>query len=292
MSPMRVAGLSALAMLAFACNSLLCRMALKETGMDAATFTSTRLISGAAVLWLIAQWRRRGEARPGGDWQSAAALFGYAATFSYAYASLTAATGALLLFGAVQATMLGYGLWAGERLRPGQLAGLALAIGGLAALMAPGVAAPPAGGALLMVCAGVGWGIYSLRGRGAKDPLGVTAGNFLRAAALTVVLSAALAGQARWDPAGLAYGVASGAVASGLGYIIWYAALPALTATSAAIMQLSVPVIAALGGALLLDEALSLHVVLSAAAILGGIALVVLQKPAAPRQASPGDAPR
>lgn len=292
MSPMRVAALSALAMLAFACNSLLCRMALKETGIDAATFTSTRLMSGAAVLWLIAQWRRRGEARPGGDWKSAAALFGYAATFSYAYASLTAATGALLLFGAVQAIMLGYGLWAGERLRPGQLAGLALAIGGLAALMAPGVAAPPAGGALLMVCAGVGWGIYSLRGRGAKDPLGVTAGNFLRAAALTVVLSVALAGQARWDPAGLAYGMASGAVASGLGYIIWYAALPALTATSAAIMQLSVPVIAALGGALLLDEALSLRVVWSAAAILGGIGLVVLQKPAAPRQASPADAPR
>ena len=285
MSPLRVAALSALAMLAFACNSLLCRIALSQTGVDAATFTSTRLISGAAVLWLIVQWRRPG-VRRGGDWTSAAALFAYAATFSYAYARLTTATGALLLFGSVQATMLGYGLWAGERLRGWQWAGLLLALGGLAALMAPGLSAPPAGGALLMVCAGVGWGVYSLRGRGASDPLGTTAGNFLRAAALTAVLSALLAGQARWDGAGLALGVASGALASGLGYIIWYAALPHLAATSAAIMQLSVPVIAAVGGVLLLGEPMSLRFALSAAAILGGIALVVLQK------ARPGGAPR
>ncbi|WP_313312389.1 DMT family transporter [Pulveribacter sp.] len=278
MSPLRLAALSALAMLAFACNSLLCRLALTQTGVDAASFAAIRLVSGAAVLWLIVRLRRG--ARAGGDWRSATALFAYAATFSYAYASLTAATGALLLFSAVQATMIGYGLWRGERLRPGQLAGVALAVGGLAALLAPGLAPPPAGGALLMVAAGAAWGIYSLRGRGALDPLGVTAGNFGRAAwlALALALGALAAGSARWDGPGLVYGVLSGAVASGLGYIVWYAALPALRATSAAIMQLSVPVLTALGGAWLLQEVMTPRFVLSSLAILGGIALVVWHK--------------
>ena len=286
MTSVRILILSSLSMLAFACNSLLCRVALTQTGIDAASFASTRLISGAAVLWLIVRLRRGPQAKGGGDWWSAGALFAYAATFSYAYVSLSTATGALLLFGAVQASMIGYGLWAGERLRRLQLVGLALAIGGLAGLLSPGLSAPPVAGAVLMISAGVAWGVYSLRGRGAGDPLASTAGNFLRTVPLCLALSVATLGSAQRDGAGLLYGIASGAVASGLGYIIWYAALPALKATSAAIMQLSVPVLAALGGVALLNEPLTLRFALSAAAILGGIALVVVQKKAAAAAAS------
>ena len=187
--------LTALAMLAFAGNSLLCRQALQHSGIDPASFTSVRLTSGAVVLWALVRWRGQ---RPAGDWASAAALFVYAAAFSFAYLSLSAGTGALLLFGAVQATMLGWGLWRGQRLGRGQTAGLVLALGGLVALLLPGATAPPAGGALLMTAAGVAWGVYSLRGRGAGDPTAVTAGNFVRASALAVPLALAALPWARW----------------------------------------------------------------------------------------------
>ncbi len=282
MSRRRLVALTSLAMLAFACNSLLCRIALKHTSIDAATFTSIRLVSGAAVLWLIVRLRH-GTPAGGGSWPSALALFVYAAGFSFAYVSLPAATGALLLFGAVQATMIGYGFWAGERLHGLQWAGLVLALAGLAGLLSPGLSAPPWPGSLLMLSAGVAWGVYSLRGRGAGDPTAVTAGNFLRAAPIAVGLSLLTLGSATLDAAGVAYAFASGALASGLGYALWYTALPALRATSAATLQLSVPAIAAVGGIVFLDEALSLRLVLASAAILGGIALVILQKPAAPR---------
>jgi len=277
MSRARIVALTSLTMFAFAGNSLLCRVALRSTGIDAASFTAIRLVSGAALLRLVVLVRRGPRAK-GGNWPSAFALFAYATGFSFAYVSLPAATGALLLFVAVQATMIGYGLWTGERLRPLQIVGLALALGGLVRLLLPGLAAPPPLGSVLMLGAGIAWGVYSLRGRGAKDPIRVTAGNFARAvpiAAVASILFLVAHGTARLDRAGFGYAVASGAIASGVGYAIWYTALPALKATTAATVQLSVPVIAALGGIVFLGETVTLWFALASASILGGIALVI-----------------
>jgi len=277
MSYPRAIALTSLTMLAFAGNSLLCRLALKQTSIDAASFTTIRLISGALILGLAARMTRSPVAGSG-DWLSAAALFVYAATFSFAYVSLPAATGALLLFGAVQATMIGRGFWAGERLVGWQIAGFLIAVGGLVGLLLPGLSAPPLVGALLMLSAGAAWGVYSLRGKGAGDPLRKTAGNFLRAVPLAAALSLIAAGSASLDQAGFWYAAASGALASGIGYAIWYTVLPSLQATTAATVQLSVPVIASLGGIVLLGEPLTLRLVLASLAILGGIALVILDK--------------
>lgn len=282
MTAPRLAILTSLAMLAFAGNSLLCRVALKSTAIDAASFTTIRLLSGAATLWLIVHISRRASGGRG-SWPAALALFVYAAGFSYAYVNLTAAAGALLLFAAVQATMIGHGLWTGERLRRLQFIGLVLALGGLVSLLLPGLAAPPLPASLLMLLAGAAWGVYSLRGRGAGDPLRITAGNFLRAVPVAIALSVLMHESASLDSAGLWCAVASGALASGIGYAIWYTALPALQATSAATVQLSVPVIAALGGVVFLGEAITLRLLLASAAVLGGIALVILERPAAPR---------
>ena len=275
MRPARVLLLTTLAMLAFAGNSVLCRLALKHTGIDPVTFTSVRLVSGALVLWLLVRVKDGRTARAG-NWPSALALFAYAAAFSWAYVSLPTAAGALLLFGAVQATMIGYGLWQGERLAPRQTLGLLAACAGLIALMLPGLSAPPLGGALLMMAAGVAWGVYSLRGKGGGDATQTTSGNFQRAALLTLILSAITLPQARLDGAGLVYAVVSGTVTSGLGYAVWYTAVRGLPATSAATVQLSVPVIAALGGALFLHEPLTLRLITTSLAILGGVALVTL----------------
>ncbi len=273
----RIVVLTSLAMIAFAGNSLLCRVALRDTGIDAASFTTVRLASGALALWLIVQAGRRAD--PGkGNWSSALALFAYAAGFSFAYVSLTAATGALLLFGAVQATMIGHGIWAGERLRSVQLAGLVLAMGGLVGLLLPGLSAPPLLGSLLMLGAGAAWGVYSLRGKGTGDPTRVTAGNFLRAVPFAAALSVLSIGGTAVDGAGFGYAVASGALASGMGYAIWYTALPGLRATTAATVQLSVPVIAAVGGIVFLGEKVTLRLVAASVAILGGIALVILER--------------
>ena len=292
MSPARTLVLTSLAMLAFAGNSLLCRFALKHTAIDPASFTTIRLFSGAVTLWLVAR-ARRGTPAGGGNWLSALALFAYAAGFSFAYVSLPAATGALLLFGAVQATMIGHGIRAGERLGRMQLVGLMLACAGLVGLLLPGLSAPPLAGSVFMLGAGLAWGIYSLRGKAAGNPLRVTAGNFLRAAPIAAALSVFMMNGAALDHAGIGYAVLSGALASGIGYAVWYAALPALKATQAAIVQLSVPVIAALGGILFLGEPLTLRLALTSAAILGGIALVILEKPAvkAPLPAVPADRP-
>jgi len=277
MSYPRIIVLTSLSMIAFAGNSLLCRAALKHTGIDAASFTTIRLISGALMLWLVVSMRRD-TLVGGGNWISAFALFTYAAGFSFAYVSLPAATGALLLFGAVQATMIGHGIWAGERLLKLQLVGLVLALAGLVGLLLPGLSASPVIGSLLMLGAGVAWGVYSLRGRGAGDPIRVTAGNFLRAVPISVALSVLMVDRTSLDSAGFCYAVASGALASGIGYAIWYTALPVLTAAKAATVQLSVPVIAALGGIVFLGEPLTLRLILSSIAILGGIALVILEK--------------
>ena len=275
MSPARIALLTLLALVAFAGNSLLCRAALAHTDIDAASFTLVRLLSGALVLALLAWWRRGGSSGRG-NWLSAFALFAYAAAFSFAYVKLTAAAGALLLFGAVQATMITHGLWSGERLRPLQLGGLVLACAGLVGLVLPGLSAPPLVAALLMLMAGIAWGGYSLRGRCAGDPLQVTAGNFLRAVPMAAVLALLLIRQASPDPAGLGYAVLSGALASGVGYAIWYSALPFLKSVTAATVQLAVPVIAALGGVFMLGEPLTPRMLAASAAILGGVALVVL----------------
>ncbi len=261
-------------MLAFAGNSLLCRLALRSVHIDAASFTAIRLVSGALMLWLLVSLRGGSIGRHG-SWCSAFALFAYAAGFSFAYLTLPASVGALLLFGAVQATMIGYGLWRGERLDWMQSVGVALACGGLIGLLLPGLAAPPLAGALLMIGAGVAWGVYSLRGRGGGNPTASTAGNFLRAVPFAAALSVVMLSHASLDVSGVAYAVASGALASGLGYAVWYSALPALSATSAATVQLSVPVIAALGGAVFIDEVISQRLVLASAAVLSGIALVI-----------------
>ena len=229
------------------------------------------------MLWLVARLSR-GAHGGKGNWLSAIALFSYASGFSFAYVSLPAGTGALLLFGAVQATMIGRGLWAGERLRTPQLAGLVLALCGLVGLLLPGLSAPPLFGSLLMLGAGIAWGVYSLRGKGAGDPIRVTAGNFLRAVPVAAALSVFNLNGASLDNAGFWYAVSSGALASGIGYAIWYTVLPALKATNAATVQLSVPVIAAVGGIVFLGESLSLRLVLSSVFILGGIALVILEK--------------
>lgn len=288
MSYARIAALTSLAMIAFACNSLLCRLALKHTSIDAASFTTIRLISGAVMLWLVVQMRR-GTHTGKGNWRSALALFVYAAGFSFAYVSLPASTGALLLFGAVQATMIGHGIWTGERLLRLQFAGLVLALGGLIGLLSPGLSAPPLLGSLLMLSAGVAWGVYSLRGKGMGNPINVTTGNFLRAVPIVVVLSVLMHNGASLDSAGFCYAVLSGALASGIGYAIWYTALPEMKATNAATVQLSVPVLAALGGITFLGESVTLRLVLASIAILGGIALVVLEKHKA-NGAQPGDA--
>ncbi len=277
MSSTRLVFLTSLAMLAFAGNSLLCRVALKNTGIDAASFTSIRLISAALTLWLVVRVSSKSNSGQG-NWPSALALFAYAAGFSFAYINLTAATGALLLFGAVQTTMSGFGIWRGERLLKLQLFGLVLALGGLIGLTLPGLSAPPLASSLLMIGAGIAWGIYSLRGKGAGDPTLVTAGNFLRTVPITLALSILMAAQISWDSAGILYAIMSGAVTSGMGYAIWYKALPALKATQAATVQLSVPVIAAIGGIVLLGEPLTLRLVLASIAIISGIALVILER--------------
>jgi drug/metabolite transporter (DMT)-like permease len=265
------------AMIAFAANSLVCRMAFKTTGIDAGSFTSIRIVSGAVVLWLIV--RVRGTAKGlTGSWLSALALFVYAAGFSYAYVKLPTAVGALILFGAVQATMIGYGLWNGERMRGVQVAGLCAAFAGLASLLLPGLSTPPPVSSALMLVAGVAWGIYSLRGKGSGNPTIATAGNFLRAVPFTAVLCVAMLTDASLDRAGVWYAVFSGGLASGVGYAIWYAVLPGLKATNAATIQLSVPVIAAVGGVIFLGETITLRLLLSSVGILGGIALVIMSK--------------
>jgi drug/metabolite transporter (DMT)-like permease len=250
---------------------------LKETAIDPASFTTVRLASGALALWLMVQFRNRKQ-RASGDWRSALALFAYAAPFSFAYVSVQLGAGTLLLFGTVQATMILAGFWLGERLTIEQTAGLGLALAGFVILLMPGLTAPPLGGSALMIIAGIAWGVYSLMGRSQLDALGATAANFLRAAPLALALSLATLPWAGLDIAGVIYAILSGTFASGVGYAIWYAALCGLTATRAAVVQLSVPVIAALGGVVFVNEPITLRLLIASAAILGGIALVVVKR--------------
>jgi len=273
-SPAAVFALTSLALVGFAANSLLCRAALGARDIDAASFTALRIASGALVLAALARRAPRT-----GSWASAAALFGYAAAFSFAYLRLTAATGALILFALVQATMIAVGMYRGERPRVLEWLGLALAAGGLVALTLPGLAAPDPLGALLMAGAGVAWGIYSLRGRGASNPLAATADNFARAVPFAAALLVAIpiAG-GTITPRGALLATASGAIASGIGYSLWYAALPYMRATRAAIVQLSVPVLAAFGAVATLGEVISLRLAGATAAIVGGVLIALLAR--------------
>lgn len=270
--------LTGVAMLAFAANSLLCRLALQQGAIDPASFASIRLVSGALALALLVRVKSGPKAPGHADWLAAAMLFAYVAFFSFAYRNLAAGTGALILFGAVQLTMFGAGLRAGEQFGAIEWSGLALAVAGLVYLVSPGVAAPPLSGALLMACAGAAWGVYTLRGRGVPDPLSATAGNFLRAAPLALAQSVLLMAGAHTDARGTALAVASGALTSGVGYAIWYAALRHLTAMRAATVQLSVPLLAAFGGVLLLSESFTPRLAAASLAILGGIALVLSKR--------------
>lgn len=282
MARARLYWLTFLAMLAFAGNSLLCRLALHHTQIDPLSFTSLRLVSGALALWLIVRFAPPGQ--PGqGNWRSAAALFAYALAFSMAYVQLGAATGALLLFGSVQATMIGHGLWVGERLRVLQWVGCTMALAGLGSLLIPGATAPPWGSAALMAGAGLAWGIYSLRGKGAGDATRVTAGNFLLTVPMAVMVSLVVPAlpiglKLSLDTWGVVSAITSGAVASGVGYAIWYSVLPWLKSVQAAAVQLSVPVLAALGAIAFLGEGLSWRLVFASITILGGIALVISDK--------------
>jgi drug/metabolite transporter (DMT)-like permease len=273
----RIFLLTSLAMIAFASNSLLCRLALKQTAIDPATFTFVRIFSGAIALWLVTKMRRSSLDKSG-NWASALALFAYAAAFSFAYVSLSAGTGALLLFGAVQAMMILWGFHKGERLDLIQIFGLGVALTGLVVLVFPGLSAPSLIGSILMLGAGAAWGIYSLRGKVAGDAIAVTTGNFLRAVLFAVVVSLTLISRAHVSLAGIAYAIISGAITSGLGYVIWYTALSGLKATAAAAVQLSVPVLAAAGGILLLGEPVTLRYVFASIAVLGGIALVIWER--------------
>jgi drug/metabolite transporter (DMT)-like permease len=267
---------TSLAMVAFASNSLLNRLALGQGSIDAVSYTAIRLIAGAMTLWLISFFQRR-DTGPSvrGNWISAAMLFLYAIAFSFAYLSLSAGTGALILFGSVQITMIFVALRSGERPHLLEWLGIVLAIAGLVYLVIPGLRAPSPLGSGLMMMAGVAWGVYSLRGRGSDSPLADTAGNFIRAAPLIIALRLFTLHDLHLTQSGILLAVLSGAIASGLGYVIWYTALRGLSATRAAVVQLSVPVLAAWGGVVLLGEDISLRLLLAAALILGGIALAI-----------------
>ena len=301
---MRVVILTLLAMVAFAGNSLLCRAALRDTGIDAASFTLVRILSGAIALWLVLQTRRRlivdRTASPlvdsssgwslvtrhlsleSGNWISAFALFAYAAAFSFAYVDLAAGTGALLLFGAVQATMILWGFHKGERFDALQIIGFAVAIVGLIVLVLPGLSAPPLTGSVLMLTAGLAWGVYSVLGTGNRDAIAATTGNFVRAVPFAALVSVIAVRNSHIDSLGVTYAALSGAITSGLGYVIWYSVLPRIRASSAAVVQLSAPVIAATGGILLLSEPITLRYVIASIATLGGIFLVVIEKQRGP----------
>jgi drug/metabolite transporter (DMT)-like permease len=273
---MRTIWYTALALVAFAANSVLCRLALGSGHIDAAAFTFIRLASGTATLLAVTA-ASEGKLRfnTGGDWASGAMLFLYAAAFSFAYLSLSAATGALILFGAVQVTMIVSALRAGERPHVFAWAGLALALSGLVYLVLPGLTAPSPTGSALMAAAGVAWGIYTLRGRGTRQPLAATTGNFTRTLPMVLVLMAICARDSRLTIQGALLAGGSGALASGCGYVIWYAALRGLSATLAATLQLSVPVLSALGGIVFIEESVTWRLCLAAAMILGGVSLAI-----------------
>ncbi|MFC4700606.1 DMT family transporter [Glaciecola siphonariae] len=278
-----------LALLAFAANSVLCRLALSSANIDPASFTAIRLLSGAVtlvVILLFRQWRSSKpplvtiseQSKNRGSWAGALSLFVYAVGFSYAYIELDTGTGALILFASVQFSMIAYGLFKGERLNLVQWCGLAAAFAGLLFLLYPTISTPTLTGALLMLCAGLAWGIYSILGKQSQDALSDTAFNFARSTLLVAILAIAAFSQANFNEYGLILAIASGALASGIGYAIWYSVLPTLSAMSAAVSQLTVPIIAALGGLIVVNEGISLRLVIASVCVLGGVFIVLKYK--------------
>jgi drug/metabolite transporter (DMT)-like permease len=277
---MNVVIITAFTLVAFAANSLLCRMALGGHLIDPVSFTTIRLVSGALALILIIQLS--GESKEPkqakGSWGSGLALFAYAAAFSLAYVSLSTGMGALILFGSVQVTMISVALKSGEKLGPVQWIGLATALSGLIYLVMPGIAAPDPLGALLMCVSGIAWGVYSIRGTGVSAPVFMTAGNFTRSAPLAIITSAVAVSVVHLEPFGILLALISGIVTSGLGYVLWYKALRSLTTTQASVVQLMVPVLAAFGGVVFLSEQVSVRLIGASAVILGGVALAVIKR--------------
>lgn len=271
--------LTGLALIAFAANSVLCRLALGNEAIDASSFTVIRLLSGAIVLCLIiVTTQKNTAASTKGGWTASFMLFLYAITFSYAYISLDTGTGALILFGSVQITMILLSLVSGTRLHLAEWIGVALAFTGFFYLILPGVTAPSTTGFLLMATAGIAWGIYTLKGRGSKNPLMDTAYNFFRTIPLVILLVIATINNTNYSSEGILLAVVSGGITSGIGYTIWYIALGGLSSTQAAVLQLSVPVIAAFGGIIFVSEAIAFRLIISAIMVLGGILMVVLGK--------------
>jgi drug/metabolite transporter (DMT)-like permease len=273
----KIIGYTAFALVAFAFNSILCRMALRGGEADAAGFTAVRLASGAVALIVISYFFSKGAGAntKRGNWISAFFLFGYAICFSFAYLGLTAATGALILFSSVQFTMIAVALFRGDRPNRLEWLGLLTALGGLVYLVFPGLSAPPVFASLLMTAAGVAWGVYTLRGKGSTNPLGETTGNFIRAVPMIAVAAVPFLSAINLSTRGIVLAILSGAVASGVGYTIWYAALKHHTPTRAAVLQLSVPVIAAFGGVALLAEQFTGRLLIASVLILGGIAVTI-----------------
>jgi len=275
---MRIIILTGTAMLAFAANSVLARLALSDGAIDAASYTGIRLLAGAMLLYLLMFWGpgTSGARRMGGSWAGAAALLGYAIAFSVAYLMLGAGLGALILFASVQMSMLGWAIIKGDRPGAIEWTGIGLAVASLVYLVSPGLTAPHPSGTVLMALAGASWAVYSLIGRGSRSPLADTTGNFVRCAPI----AAGLVGFGFWTapvaPTGVAYAIASGAIASGLGYAVWYMALPALSRVQASTVQLTVPAIAAAGGVLIIGETITLRLALASIGILGGVALALL----------------
>ncbi len=273
---MKIFFLTAFALVCFALNSILCRLALRTDEIDAPSFTAIRLVSGALVLFIIYSFfAKKGAETKKGNWLSAFFLFAYAICFSFAYISLTTATGALILFGSVQATMLIFAVISGERPKILEWLGFLISILGLIYLVFPGLSAPPLFFSILMSLAGISWGFYTLRGKGSANPLAETTGNFIRTIPFMLVAFLPFIYQINLSAKGILLAALSGAIASGIGYSVWYAALRFHTAARAAILQLAVPAIAAIGGAVFLAETLSLRIILASGLILGGIALAV-----------------
>lgn len=275
---MRPLILTTVAMLAFAANSILCRLALGGELIDAASFTTIRLCGGAASLTLIVALRESTLKYQTIDMKAAFALFVYAICFSFAYVDLNAGTGALILFGCVQLTMILFGLFHGERPSALTWTGIIMAFSGLVYLVSPGVSAPSLKGAILMAVAGIAWGVYSLRGKATVTPILSTAWNFIATVPVTLIASLLFLGSVDITLPGVLLALTSGAIASGLGYVVWYSALPYLMPTSAATVQLSVPIIAAIGGVIFITEPLSFRLIISSLVTLGGIALVIKSK--------------
>jgi len=270
---------TALALTAFAANSVLCRLALGEGTIDASSFTIVRLLSGVVVLFLLIKlFKTKDEVSVGGNWTASFMLFIYAVTFSFAYITLDTGTGALILFGSVQITMILISVISGTRLHISEWTGLVLAFMGFVYLILPGVSAPSLTGFILMSLSGIAWGSYTLMGRGSKNPMQNTASNFFRTIPLIIILGIVTISQVQISFEGILLAVLSGALASGIGYTIWYIALGGLSSTQAAVLQLLVPVIAAIGGVVFVSEEITYRLVISATIILTGILLVILGK--------------